>query len=353
MIRYLRLAILCATLSTGAIADTITFPPNPSLIPPISFQDNSINWPSIAPSQLTYSSFSVNLGGFPLPQTFGGGGWASAITGFINAPTTATGFNATGISGYAITQTPNINAVGLYGQGGVLLADRTGLTGTSTWAYNGVVQNCAGDNDCAANGGISGINAYGAEQDCNSYFPTAAPTPALNLKCIWITGKSNWTQTQLNTNAATHDFNAIQIGSPGIFSSPQLTWPVAVRFNNGAQQTAIEIGTNSIANTSPSAKLLFDDLDSGGTQRQSGMFADALGELQLFGFGGLVVGNGNGAGYFTVSPQNILAAVTFGLTAATWTDTQTCTAGQISVDAGFIYVCTATNTVKRATLATF
>jgi hypothetical protein len=44
---------------------------------------------------------------------------------------------------------------------------------------------------------------------------------------------------------------------------------------------------------------------------------------------------------------------TVGLTPATWTDTQTCTAGQISVDASYIYACTATNTVKRAALSTF
>jgi hypothetical protein len=42
-----------------------------------------------------------------------------------------------------------------------------------------------------------------------------------------------------------------------------------------------------------------------------------------------------------------------GLTPATWTDTQTCTAGQVSVDASFVYVCTATNTVKRAALSSF
>ena len=51
------------------------------------------------------------------------------------------------------------------------------------------------------------------------------------------------------------------------------------------------------------------------------------------------------------APVNI--ANTLGLTAATWADNHTCTAGQISVDASFIYVCTATNTVKRATLSTF
>lgn len=37
----------------------------------------------------------------------------------------------------------------------------------------------------------------------------------------------------------------------------------------------------------------------------------------------------------------------------TWADNQTCSAGQITWDANFIYVCTTTNTVKRASLATF
>lgn len=44
---------------------------------------------------------------------------------------------------------------------------------------------------------------------------------------------------------------------------------------------------------------------------------------------------------------------TLGLTTATWADNQTCTTGQMSVDASFVYICTATNTVKRAALSTF
>jgi hypothetical protein len=46
-------------------------------------------------------------------------------------------------------------------------------------------------------------------------------------------------------------------------------------------------------------------------------------------------------------------AGTLGLTVATWADTNTCTAGQVSVDSTYIYVCTASNTVKRAALASF
>lgn len=43
----------------------------------------------------------------------------------------------------------------------------------------------------------------------------------------------------------------------------------------------------------------------------------------------------------------------FGVTPASWVDTQTCTAGQITADASYIYVCTATNTVKRVALSSF
>jgi hypothetical protein len=37
----------------------------------------------------------------------------------------------------------------------------------------------------------------------------------------------------------------------------------------------------------------------------------------------------------------------------TWADNQSCAAGEISVDATYLYVCTATNTVKRVTLTAF
>jgi hypothetical protein len=43
----------------------------------------------------------------------------------------------------------------------------------------------------------------------------------------------------------------------------------------------------------------------------------------------------------------------FGVAPSTWTDTQACTAGQVSVDASYIYICTATNVVKRTALTTF
>jgi hypothetical protein len=58
-------------------------------------------------------------------------------------------------------------------------------------------------------------------------------------------------------------------------------------------------------------------------------------------------------GVIALTGSSIAISGTLGIPQVTWTDTQTCTTGQISVDASFIYVCTSTNVVKRATLASF
>lgn len=55
----------------------------------------------------------------------------------------------------------------------------------------------------------------------------------------------------------------------------------------------------------------------------------------------------------TLSGASATFGVTLGIPQATWADNQTCTAGQISVDASYVYACTASNTVKRAALSTF
>lgn len=80
-----------------------------------------------------------------------------------------------------------------------------------------------------------------------------------------------------------------------------------------------------------------------------------------------IVGNGGSGGSGTTNnwalkidstaPNQVAGNLTvlgvLGSNPATWTDTQTCTPGQIASDSGFLYVCTATNTVKRVSLSGF
>jgi hypothetical protein len=113
----------------------------------------------------------------------------------------------------------------------------------------------------------------------------------------------------------------------------------------------------------------------------SGGMSSTTGQINAFGTEGnqfrLRIGNSgqdwqvrlNGSGVFYVWDQStgraplqflpghggavsVVDAV-FGIPQVTWVDNETCVAGQISVDSSFVYVCTATNTVKRAALSTF
>jgi hypothetical protein len=67
----------------------------------------------------------------------------------------------------------------------------------------------------------------------------------------------------------------------------------------------------------------------------------------------LIFAENNGGVTLGATGESVSIAGILGIPQSTWTDTQACNAGQISVDFSFVYVCTATNTVKRAALSTF
>jgi hypothetical protein len=70
--------------------------------------------------------------------------------------------------------------------------------------------------------------------------------------------------------------------------------------------------------------------------------------------GNVYVGNGTqGSLTGSLTATILYAESSFQTGLTTWIDTQTCTAGQHTWDANYLYVCTATNTVKRAALSTF
>ena len=70
--------------------------------------------------------------------------------------------------------------------------------------------------------------------------------------------------------------------------------------------------------------------------------------------GVLQIGTSSNNALGSLNLTNLTASGTVTLsTLTTPADNATCTAGTIWVDTGFIYVCTASGTVKRATLATF
>lgn len=62
---------------------------------------------------------------------------------------------------------------------------------------------------------------------------------------------------------------------------------------------------------------------------------------------------GDDSGDVSLTAANLTLSGVLGMPQTTWVNNQTCTAGQIAADADYIYVCTATNTVKRVALSTF
>jgi rhodanese-related sulfurtransferase len=55
----------------------------------------------------------------------------------------------------------------------------------------------------------------------------------------------------------------------------------------------------------------------------------------------------------TVTPSGVTQVTQLQMNATTWANNQSCVPGQMTVDANYIYVCTAANVVKRAALSAF
>jgi hypothetical protein len=181
--------------------------------------------------------------------------------------------------------------------------------------------------DCEINpGGVS---------DTGTYFKKG---------CVW--DQSNSATSFLVTGSHT---SAIDIS--GVTSLTQFAncAPAICSFNGEASMNATVLLTGSEVNP-----LTWQNGGSG----QAWQFREnSSGQLYLYDltnskFAAQFLPN-NGGIFLGGSGSPVTMGGTLGIPQATWTDTQTCAAGQISVDASFIYACTAANTVKRAALSSF
>jgi hypothetical protein len=128
-------------------------------------------------------------------------------------------------------------------------------------------------------------------------------------------------------------------------------------------------GTGELLRVGVDGRLAITGLASG-TAAFATFGAYATGDLGIqFGRSGKTSGlstiqgikNGVGANDLQLQPTGgavliggpVTLSATLGLAPATWANNQACIPGQVSVDADYIYVCTATDTVKRVALSTF
>lgn len=168
----------------------------------------------------------------------------------------------------------------------------------------------------------------------------------------------NWSQGFVPTPAAWQlmwtnkvDYNAT--GIPVVYGGTGATSPSAALANLGAISATLAYKSLIAGNASNVATPL-------ATANNGLLVTDAAGIPSIgtaipanvtFPSPGAIGGSTPAPGTFTTvrATGNTFAVGTL----TTWANNQTCTAGQMTWDDSFLYVCTATNTVKRAALSTF
>ena len=178
------------------------------------------------------------------------------------------------------------------------------------------------------------------------------------------------------TVAAAANTTAVSItGASHTGSDVHGDFSIATTLNNGTNSVDVASIKASITATGSGTHLLalyggvdgttpIFSVDATGVMRvpDGGALGDPTAETSVF------IRSSSELDFFTASTQ-VLQIQTSAVTAnapvvtlsnifqinalTTWADNHTCTTGQMTWDASFIYVCTASNTVKRATLATF
>lgn len=210
--------------------------------------------PSWGTSFGIWDQFTSNVNSYPKSQAFGNNlvPIASAISGYINIPSTASGGNHNaGVSGYAVTSNTSTGALGLFGFGG------TSVAGSSAWGLNTVTTNGISPQP-ASNGGFANGVLYGYELNFNIMKTSAGGNPNNPVRGIYMVGNSEVQTTNIMT--------AIDIDSHGYFQSPRLPWKIGFNTNDGAVTNAINLGAlsvNSGSTTASSQPITFNSYLSG------------------------------------------------------------------------------------------
>lgn len=228
--------------------------------------------PSWGTSFGIWDQFTSNVNSYPKTQAFGNNlvPIASAISGYIRIPSTATGGNHnSGVSGYAVTSNTSTGAVGLFGFGG------TAVASSNSWGLNTVTTNGISPQP-ASNGGFANGVLYGYELNVNIMKTSAGGNPNNPVRGIYMVGNS-----EVQTN---NIITAIDIDSHGYFQSPRLPWKIGFNTNDGAVTNAINLGAlsvNSGSTSSGSQPITFNSYLSG-VAKASKISTDAYGNIVLY-----------------------------------------------------------------------
>ena len=217
---------------------------------------------------VTKDMYRVNTGSFPFNDEYAGvGNTVSSIVGLINIPAgTVTGAHIfdSGVSGYAQTSNTLRDAIGLYGEGAIL------VNGASAYGLNTEVINCENHSttNCGYGKGKNMGQLWSIEADVSIYkVGSAAPTGD-------VTGvvAVAYAETQ-----PTGQFNAFQVAQNTNITGSQ-PWKVGLTIGDATASTAA-IVVGSFAHYTSSAvgsmPMFFMTYNSAGTQVPLSIYADA------------------------------------------------------------------------------
>lgn len=226
--------------------------------------------PSWGTSFGIWDQFTSNVNSYPKNQAFGNNlvPIASAISGYINIPSTASGGNHNaGVSGYAVTSNTSTGALGSFGFGGIA------TNGASAWGMNAVVTNGISPQP-ANNAGYTNAVLYGAEYNFNIKNTSAGATPNIALRGLYFIGDS---QSGTSNIATVIDIDALK------FSTPKIPWKIGINTYDGAVTNAINLGSlseNTGSTSSGSQTITFNSYLSG-VAKSSKMGSDPDGNIVL------------------------------------------------------------------------
>lgn len=223
---------------------------------------------------VTKDMYRVNTGSFPFNDEYAGvGNTVSSIVGLINIPAgTVTGAHIfdSGVSGYAQTSNTLRDAIGLYGEGAIL------VNGASAYGLNTEVINCENHSttNCGYGKGKNMGQLWSIEADVSIYkVGSAAPTGDV-AGVVAVA----YTETQ-----PTGQFNAFQVVQNTDITGSQ-PWKTGLTIGDATASTAaIVVGASAHYTSSAvgSMPMYFMTYNSGGTQVPVSIYADATANLQV------------------------------------------------------------------------
>ena len=208
------------------------------------------------------------VGGFPASDQYSNVGYqVNGIVGAVTTPSgTVTGAHIfdSGVSGYAQTNNVNRDAIGLYGEAGILTA------GASAYGLNTEAINCENHSvtNCGAGHGLNMGQNWSIEADISLYkVGSSAPTGSAS-------GVSAVVYAETQPTGTFTGFQCVQ--NTGLTGSQP--WKTCLQvFDGTASQAAIQIGATAVYSSSAlgSMSQYFNTYNSGGTLISVPLYADS------------------------------------------------------------------------------